>query len=67
MKVLISFFDMYLVFPVPLIEKGVFPLLYILISFVIKLIDHKCIGLLLGFLFYSIDLCICFCASTMMF
>ena len=29
-----------------------------------KLIDHKCMGLFLGFLSYSTDLYICFCAST---
>ena len=28
--------------------------------------DHKCLGLLLGCLVYSIDLCICFCVSTML-
>ena len=29
-----------------------------------RLIDHRCVGLFLGFLFCSIDLCICFCANT---
>ena len=29
-----------------------------------RLIDHKCMGLFLGFLSYSTDLYICFCAST---
>src|SRR3712207_8983399 len=28
---------------------------------------HKCVGLLLGSQFCSIDLCLCFCASTMLF
>ena len=29
-----------------------------------RLIDHKCMGLFLSSLFSSIDLCVCFCAST---
>ena len=32
-----------------------------------KLIDHICMGLFLGSLFCSIDLCVCFCASTILF
>ena len=32
-----------------------------------RLMDHKCLGLFLGSLFCSIDLCFCFCASTMLF
>ena len=32
-----------------------------------KLIDHGYVGLLLGSLFYSTDLYVCFCASTMLF
>ena len=28
---------------------------------------QKVVGLFLGFLFYSIDLCVCFYASTMLF
>ena len=31
------------------------------------LIDHKCVGLFLGSLLCSIDLCVCFCASTILF
>ena len=32
-----------------------------------RLIDHKSIGLFLGFLYCSIDLYVCFCASTLLF
>ena len=35
--------------------------------FCCKAIDHKCVSLFLGSLFFSIDLCICFCASTILF
>ena len=31
-----------------------------------RLVDHRCMGLILGFLFYSTDH-FCFCASTMLF
>ena len=54
-----------LVFPAPLIEKTVFSPLYILASFV-RLVDHRCVGLSLGFLSYSIDLYFCFCATTIL-
>ena len=30
-------------------------------------IDPKCMGLFLGFLSCSVDLCVCFCASTILF
>ena len=32
-----------------------------------RVIDHKCMGLFLGFLFCSTDLCICLCGNTMPF
>ena len=32
-----------------------------------KLIEHICMDLFLGFKFYSIGLCICFCANTILF
>ena len=32
-----------------------------------RLIDHNYVSLLLGSLFCSIDLCVCFCASTILF
>ena len=32
-----------------------------------RLIDHKCMGLFLGFLSHSIGLCVCGCASTILF
>ena len=32
-----------------------------------RLIDHRYVGLFLGSLFHSIDLCVCFCANTMLF
>ena len=33
----------------------------------LRLIYRKCVGLFLGSLFFSIDLCVCFCASTILF
>ena len=53
-----------LVFPTRLVEETVFfPTGY---SFLLcqRLIDHRVVGPFLGFLFCSIDLCICFYAST---
>ena len=32
-----------------------------------RLINYKCMCLFLGFLFCSVDLCVCFCASTIQF
>ena len=32
-----------------------------------RIIDHKHVGLFLGCLFFSIDLCVCFCASAILF
>ena len=32
-----------------------------------RVIGHRCMGLFLGSLFYSIDLYVCFCASTVLF
>ena len=32
-----------------------------------RLIDHRCVGLFLGFLFCSIDPYVCFCANTTLF
>ena len=31
-----------------------------------RLMDHIIVGLFVGSLFYSIDLCVCFCASTIL-
>uniref|UniRef100_A0ABI7VRX3 Uncharacterized protein n=1 Tax=Felis catus TaxID=9685 RepID=A0ABI7VRX3_FELCA len=31
-----------------------------------SLVGHTFVGLVLGFLFYSIGLCVCFCANTML-
>ena len=50
----------------PLLEETVFSPLYILASFVVRLVDHRRVGLSLGFLSSSIDLCFCFCASTIL-
>ena len=57
----------------PLLES-VSPCCYVLASFIIIIlpevfiiIDHMCVSLLLGVLFCSIDLCVCFYASTMLF
>ena len=41
--------------------------LFILASFVVNLIDYISIGLFLGTLFCSIDLCVCFCVSIILF
>ena len=47
------------VFPTPCIEKtGIFPL-SILGFLSHRLIDHKCMGLFLGFLSCSTDTCVC--------
>ena len=32
-----------------------------------RLIDYRCVSLFLGFLFSSIDLCVCFCANATLF
>ena len=32
-----------------------------------RLLDHTCVGFFLGSLFITIDLCVCFCASTIFF
>ena len=56
-----------LVFSTTFIEKAVFfPVVY---SCLIchRWIDHMCMGLFLGSLFSSTDLCVYFCASTMLF
>ena len=58
-----NFIDLH-VFPSSLIEETVFSPLYILPSFVI--VDHRCMGLCLGFLSCSIELYFCFCASTIL-
>ena len=44
-------------------------LLSIVYSFLLhrRLVDHIVVGEILGFLFCSIDLCVCFCASTILF
>ena len=52
-------------FPTLLIEKTVFSPLYIL-PFCHRLVDHRWVGLSLGFLSYPIDLYFCFCASTIL-
>ena len=52
-----------LVFPAPLIEETVFSPKCILAFLCCRLIDHWCVGLFLGSLLCSIDLCVCFCAG----
>ena len=47
-------------------ENYPFPIVYSWL-FSHKLIDHICVGLFLGSLFCSIDLCVCFNTSTMLF
>ena len=52
--------------PTPLAKPGLFSSVNSC-PFVKKFIDHKCVGLFLDCLFCSIELHICFCASTMLF
>ena len=47
--------------------QTVFSPLFILVSFVVALLSRGHMGLFLGCLFFSTDLYICFCASTMPF
>ena len=62
--VLVSFFYKWLTsFPSTLVKEIVFSPLYILASFV----KDRCVDLSLGFLFCSIDLYFCLCASTILF
>ena len=46
--------------------KFYFPIAYSWL-FCHKLIDCICMDIFLGFLFYSIDLCVCFYANTILF
>ena len=63
-SVLVSFFyKCWPVFPAPLVKEIVFTPLYILASFVK---DKVSIDLSLGFLFGSIELYFCLCASTVL-
>ena len=54
-----------LVFPTPFIKSGVFSH-YMLLLF-LSLIDHLTVGLCLGCLFSSIDLCVCFYVNILLF
>ena len=45
-----------------LVEKTVFSIVYYCLLFH-KLVAHKCVGLFLGCLLCSMDLCLCSCAS----
>ena len=66
-SVLVSFFYKWLTsFPTPLVKEIVFFPLYILASFVKDKRVHRCVDLSLGFLFCSIDLYFCLCASTIL-
>ena len=49
-----------------LLKDSVFPVLYSCLL-CHRLGDHMCVGLFLGSLLCSIDLCVCFCASTILF
>lgn len=51
------------VFPIAFIEGIILSSLYIVSSVCHKLIDHKCVGLILGSPFCSTDLCVCFFAQ----
>ena len=55
------------VFPGPLTEETIFFSIEYSWFFCHRLIDHKCKCLFLGSLFCFIDLCVCFCASTILF
>ena len=48
------------------VEETVFPTLWSCFLYQ-TLIDHRCLGLFLGFVFWSIDLYFHFCASTILF
>ena len=61
-----SFTSGWPVFPAPLVKEIVFTPLYILASFVKDKVS-VCVDLSLGFLFCSIDLYVCLCASTILF
>ena len=54
------------VYPEPLTEKTIFSIVYSCL-YCCRLFDHRCMTLFLGFLCCSIDLCICFCANTILF
>ena len=56
----------YLSFPIPLSEEIIISLLTILASLVKLLVDCTHVGLFLGSQFYSIGLCACFYASTIL-
>ena len=64
-EVLISFFYIQLSsFPsITYWRDCLFPIVYSCLL-CHRLIDHKCVALFLGFLPFSIDLVVCFCAST---
>ena len=47
--------------------KRLFSSVYILATFVHRVNDCKCVAIFLGSLFFSIELHICFCASTKLF
>ena len=66
-NVLISFFYMWLSsFPSTILLKRLFSIIYsCLLS--CKLIGHRCMSLFLGFLSCSVDLYVCFCASSVLF
>ena len=54
------------VFLAPLIEETVFSSVVYSCLFCHRLIDHKCVGLFLGFLSCFTDLCVCFSVSTIL-
>ena len=64
-RVCYNFTDLYAVvqFSQNHLLKRLFPILYsCLLCW--RLIDHRCLGLFLGSLFYSVDPSICFCTNT---
>ena len=63
--IFLHIFLIHSVFPATLIEEIVFIVYSCLLSH--RLIDHKCIGLFLGSLSCSIDICVCLCPSTILF
>ena len=67
-RVCFNFIDLWCncpIFPAPF-AKDTFPILYSCLL-CRRLIDHRCVGLFLGPLSCSIELCVCFCTNTTLF
>ena len=62
-----SFYMQFSNFPSTIYQRDCLPTTVFSCFLCHTLLDHSCVGLFLSSLFYSVDLCVCFCASTMMF